>query len=106
MFFGPTPTQLALGMRPQRGIKVTPIALIAAAIADTLERPRPDVWVPASLGRSWALGQVLPRPLRAAAQRFVGMHRVGTDIDHAERAPYEQQTFGKDSVEAQPGRET
>jgi NAD(P)-dependent dehydrogenase (short-subunit alcohol dehydrogenase family) len=98
VFFGPTSTQLALGMRPQRGIKITPIHIVAAAIAGTLEHPRPEVWVPASLGRSWTMGQVLPRPLRQAAQRFLGMDRVATDIDHLERAPYEQRTFGGDDA--------
>ncbi len=106
VFFGPTPTQLALGMYPQRAIKITPVEVIAVAIADTLAQPRPEVWVPASLGWSWKMGQLLPRPLRVAGQRFVGMGRVATDIDHGKRASYEQRTFDSDGASDEAGRES
>ena len=95
VFFGPAPTPLALGMRPQRGIKIVSGEAVAEAIVGALEKPRFEVWVPRSLGLTAAAGHFLPRPLREIAQRIAGMHKVATDIDRAERAPYEQETFGR-----------
>ncbi|MGD0454214.1 MAG: SDR family NAD(P)-dependent oxidoreductase [Solirubrobacteraceae bacterium] len=94
VLFGPASTEFALGMRSQRLVKIIPHEDVAVAIGDTLERPRFEVWVPAWLGRLWTLSEMLPSPLKTAARRFGGIDRVGTDVDHAKRAPYEQRAYG------------
>lgn len=95
LFFGPAPTPLAAGMRAQRGISIVPNEAVANAIVDALERPRFEVWVPRSLRWSATASSLVPRPLREAVQRVAGMHKVATDIDRAEREPYERETFGR-----------
>lgn len=94
VFFGPAPTRLSAGMRPQRGIAFVANEAVADAIAGVLARPRFESWVPRSLGWSAAAGRVMPRPLREAMQRLAGLHRVATDVDRDRRAAYEQEAFG------------
>lgn len=67
---------------------------VAVAVLGAVERNRFEVWVPASQGVSAKLGHLLPRPLREALLRGLGVGRIAGDTDEAERRPYHERMFG------------
>jgi len=81
-------TELAAGLRTPHGIPRVQPEDVAAAIVDTLRRPRFDVYVPRAIGPLTALSAIAPRRLRELMMRAIGAHRV-LWVDHAERAGYE-----------------
>jgi short-subunit dehydrogenase len=82
-------TELATGVGTPRGIPRVKPDDVAAAIVETLRRPRFDVYVPRSIGPLTALSAVLPRPVREWALRAIGADRVLWRVDSAARRPYE-----------------
>jgi short-subunit dehydrogenase len=101
---GPVATELSAGMRAARGIRFVSADAVAVAIARTVERPRPEVWVPRALGWLEASGHLLPRALRDRARRAFGLGLVATRIDEAARSPYEDRAFGHLRSASSPGR--
>ena len=81
-------TELAAGLRTPHGIPRIQPEDVAAAIVETLHRPRFDVYVPRSIGPLTALSAITPRRLRELMMRVIGAHRV-LWVDPAERAGYE-----------------
>jgi NADP-dependent 3-hydroxy acid dehydrogenase YdfG len=81
-------TELAAGLRTPHGIPRVQPEDVAAAIVDTLRRPRFDVYVPRAIGPLTALSAIAPRRLRELMMRAIGAHRV-LWVDPAERAGYE-----------------
>ena len=81
-------TELASGVGTARGIPRIQPEDVAAAIVDTLRRPRFDVYVPRAIGPLTALSAIAPRRLRELMMRAIGAHRV-LWVDPAERAGYE-----------------
>jgi NADP-dependent 3-hydroxy acid dehydrogenase YdfG len=81
-------TELATGLGKARGIPLVQPQDVAAAIVETLRRPRFDVYVPRSMGPLTALAAVVPRPVREAALRAIGADRV-LWVDRAKRREYE-----------------
>jgi NADP-dependent 3-hydroxy acid dehydrogenase YdfG len=81
-------TELATGLGKARGIPLVQPQHVAAAIVETLRRPRFDVYVPRSMGPLTALAAVVPRPVREAALRAIGADRV-LWVDRAKRREYE-----------------
>lgn len=81
-------TELAAGLRTPHGIPRVQPEDVAAAIVETLRRPRFDVYVPRSIGPLTALSAITPRRLRELMMRVIGAHRV-LWVDPAERAGYE-----------------
>jgi NADP-dependent 3-hydroxy acid dehydrogenase YdfG len=81
-------TELAAGLRTPHGIPRIQPEDVAAAIVETLRRPRFDVYVPRSIGPLTALSAITPRRLRELMMRVIGAHRV-LWVDPAERAGYE-----------------
>jgi len=81
-------TELASGVGTPRGIpKVRPDD-VAAAILETLRRPRFDVYVPKAIGPLTALAGVLPRRVRERTMRAIGADRV-LWVDPDRRRGYE-----------------
>jgi NAD(P)-dependent dehydrogenase (short-subunit alcohol dehydrogenase family) len=87
---GVVDTDLAIGTRPARGSKMISPAEVASAIADAIERPRPEVFVPRSLGPLLRTYQALPPRGRALLGRAFGVDKLYGSVDPASRAAYEQ----------------
>jgi NADP-dependent 3-hydroxy acid dehydrogenase YdfG len=81
-------TELASGVGTPRGIPRIQPEDVAAAIVETLRRPRFDVYVPRSIGPLTALSAVTPRRLREFLMRAIGADRV-LWVDPSERTGYE-----------------
>lgn len=81
-------TELATGVGTPRGIPRISPQDVAAAIVETLRRPRFDVYVPRPIGPLIALGAVLPRAVREAVLRAIRADRV-LWVDAAARRGYE-----------------
>jgi NADP-dependent 3-hydroxy acid dehydrogenase YdfG len=81
-------TELASGVGTPRGIPRIQPGDVAAAIVETLRRPRFDVYVPRSIGPLTALSAVTPRRLREFLMRAIGADRV-LCVDPSERHGYE-----------------
>jgi NADP-dependent 3-hydroxy acid dehydrogenase YdfG len=81
-------TELATGLGTARGIPKMGPDDVAAAIVETLRRPRFDVYVPKAMGPLTALSAVVPRRLRELVLRAIGADRV-LRVDPALRRGYE-----------------
>jgi NADP-dependent 3-hydroxy acid dehydrogenase YdfG len=96
-------TELATGVGTARGIpKVRPDD-VAAAIVETLRRPRFDVYVPKAIGPLTALATVVPRGLRELALRAIGADRI-LWVDPDRRRAYELRAARSEpALERPPG---
>jgi NAD(P)-dependent dehydrogenase (short-subunit alcohol dehydrogenase family) len=83
-------TDLAVGTRPARGAKRISPDEVARAIAGAVERPRPEVFVPRSLGPLLRTYQALPPRGRALLGRAFGIADLYATVDPESRAAYEQ----------------
>lgn len=81
--------------RPRALPVVTPDE-VAAAVLDAIHRRRFEVWVPRSQGISARLGLALPRPVRDAILRALGVTRIAGAADAAARRDYHRRAFGRD----------
>ena len=86
---GVVQTDLAVGTKPARGQKMIPPAEVAAAVADTLERPRDELFVPRSLGVSLRVYQALPPRGRALMRQAFGVEQLYAGVDPQSRRAYE-----------------
>jgi NAD(P)-dependent dehydrogenase (short-subunit alcohol dehydrogenase family) len=71
--------------------KLTPVVQpseVANAIAEAVSRPRPDVYVPKSIGRMLATQPLLGRRLRDALNRKLGAYNTFLDFDSQQRQAY------------------
>jgi NAD(P)-dependent dehydrogenase (short-subunit alcohol dehydrogenase family) len=83
-------TELAAGTTPERGGRYVQPEEVADAIVACVRSPRPEVFVPrriAPLIRAYA---ALPARGRMAMQRLLGIDRVATSGNRAEREDYER----------------
>jgi short-subunit dehydrogenase len=87
---GVVDTDLAVGTRPARGSKMISPAEVASAVADAIERPRDEVFVPRSLGPLLRTYQALPTRGRRLFGRAIGIDDLYGSVDPASRAAYEQ----------------
>jgi NAD(P)-dependent dehydrogenase (short-subunit alcohol dehydrogenase family) len=87
---GVVDTDLAVGTRPARGSKMISPAEVAAAVADAIERPRDELFVPRSLGPLLRTYQALPIRGRRLFGRAIGIDDLYGSVDPASRAAYEQ----------------
>lgn len=87
---GVVDTDLAAGTSAPRGQRMIQPQEVARAVADAIERPRPDVFVPRSLGASLRLWAALPPRGRALAARAFGVDRLYAGVDPESRREYEQ----------------
>jgi short-subunit dehydrogenase len=81
-------TALTEGLSEKRGVKEVEPDDVAAAIVDALETGRFDVFIPRSLQATIALGNLLPRRIREAVGRFMGVDKVMSDV--TDRSAYEE----------------
>jgi NADP-dependent 3-hydroxy acid dehydrogenase YdfG len=82
-------TELASGVGTARGIPKVKPEDVAAAIVETLKRPRFDVYVPRWIGPLTALSAAIPRRLRELFMRTIGADRVLWRVDDTARRAYE-----------------
>src|SRR5258708_10370701 len=85
-----TATELIAGTRVTRFIPAVAPGAVGEAIARAVMRPRPDVYVPATVGPMLRMQPLLGRRLRDALNRFIGADPSFLDIDHAARRAYDQ----------------
>jgi NAD(P)-dependent dehydrogenase (short-subunit alcohol dehydrogenase family) len=86
-------TDLAVGTKPARGQKMISPQVVGAAIADAVENPRADVFVPRSLGPLLRTYQALPPRGRALLGRVFGVAELYGGVDPKTREQYEA-SFG------------
>lgn len=67
---------------------------VAGAVIRAVREDRFEVWVPASQGISAKLGLLLPRRVREAVLRTLGVDRIGGAVDAAARRAYHERMFG------------
>jgi NADP-dependent 3-hydroxy acid dehydrogenase YdfG len=89
-------TQLIEGLADKRGVKRVEPEDVANAIVDALETGKVDVYVPRELRVSVALGNMVPRRLREAVARFMGITEVMTEVNPAARRAYEERISHND----------
>jgi len=82
-------TELAAGLVETRGFKISTPEDVAELVVEALEFPRFDVFVPKSIGPTWAALQIVPRRAREAFARALKLDRALLDADRAARAAYE-----------------
>jgi NAD(P)-dependent dehydrogenase (short-subunit alcohol dehydrogenase family) len=82
-------TPLAAGTRPARGGKWIEPAEVADAVADGVERPRGEIFIPRSLGAALRIQSALPPRAKALLWRALGLHTLYTTADLEARREYE-----------------
>jgi NAD(P)-dependent dehydrogenase (short-subunit alcohol dehydrogenase family) len=92
-------TELTSGVG-QRLIKPVEAEDVANEIVDALEVPRFDVWVPRANGVLFKVVALLPRGVREAIGRLMGIDKLMTEVDHAARHAYEDRV-----AHSEPGLE-
>jgi NAD(P)-dependent dehydrogenase (short-subunit alcohol dehydrogenase family) len=70
---------------------------VAAAVLDALLHRRFEVWVPRSQAATAKLAAILPRRMREAIMRAIGVTRIAGSYDAAARSAYHHRAFGRDS---------
>jgi short-subunit dehydrogenase len=93
-------TELATGTTSARGVPKLRPEDVAEAIAETLRRPRFDVFLPRSIGPLTVATWLLPRPVREFLLRVIRADRVLADVDPGARRGYEQR-----AARSEPGLE-
>jgi NAD(P)-dependent dehydrogenase (short-subunit alcohol dehydrogenase family) len=89
-------TELSAGFAANKGVAkpVTP-EQVAEGILSALERPRPDVYVPRSLGVAVRTGGLIPRRVGEWLNRVLGGERAALDaMESPERRSYEDRIGG------------
>jgi NAD(P)-dependent dehydrogenase (short-subunit alcohol dehydrogenase family) len=69
---------------------------VARAVGDALRHERFEVWVPRSQGVPARLAPLLPRPVREALLRGLGVTRIAGAADLEARRDYHRRAFGRD----------
>lgn len=82
-------TELTAGVG-QKWVKPVEATDVAEAIAEALEVPRFDVYVPKSNGALLRAAALMPRAAAEAVGRAMGTDKLMTEVDHAARAAYEE----------------
>jgi short-subunit dehydrogenase len=89
-------TAMLEGQARPRALPVVTPEEVAAAVLEAVRRRRFEVWVPRSQAVSGKLAAVLPRPVREALMRALGVHRVAGNADRRARRAYHRRAFGRD----------
>jgi short-subunit dehydrogenase len=87
-------TPLAAGTRPARGGKWIEPAQVAAAVADGVERPRGEIFIPRWLSAALRFQSALPPRAKALLWRALGLHTLYTSADLEARREYEAKVGG------------
>ena len=86
---GVVQTSLGEGVRQPALIRRVEPEHVADGIADALQRPRFEVYVPFEAGPIAMIGAALPHALRDRVARTLGLHETLAQADSAVRAAYE-----------------
>ena len=95
-------TELTSGLHETRGVQKVEPEEVAEAIAEALEHPRFDVFVPKAIGPIGAFLGLFPRRVRDLAGRAFGTDTLLDQVDTAERSAYERRTSGETEEEERP----
>ncbi len=82
-------TELSTGLVDTPAFKSSTVEDVADAVLAALKFPRFDVFVPKSIGPTWALFNLVPRRGREAISRALKIDRATRDADSGARAAYE-----------------
>ncbi len=82
-------TELSTGLVDTPAFKSSTVEDVADAVLAALKFPRFDVFVPKSIGPTWALFNLVPRRGREAMRRGLKIDRATRDADGRARAAYE-----------------
>ena len=94
-------TELSKGMKDNKGVSPVTPEQVAEAVLDALKRPRPDVYVPKSLGVALKTGALYPRRFGEWLNKVLGGERAALDaIASPERQDYENRV-----AQSAPGAE-
>jgi NAD(P)-dependent dehydrogenase (short-subunit alcohol dehydrogenase family) len=93
-------TALTEGVSDTRGVKKVEPEEVAEEIVDALEVPRFDIFIPRSLKYTIAVGGLLPRRVREAVGRLMGVDRIMLDVPKSARRAYEER-----AAHSEPGVE-
>jgi short-subunit dehydrogenase len=83
-------TQLIEGLKDQRGVKRVEPEDVAKEIVDALETGKVDVYVPKQLRATVMMGGLMPRKVREAVARLMGVDKVMTEVNPQARKAYEE----------------
>jgi len=99
-------TELSAGLVETPAFKNSTVDDVADAVVEALRFGRFDVFVPKSIGPTWAILNLVPRRARDAFGRALKIDRALIDADHGARAAYEARAAASaPSVEALEERE-
>ena len=83
-------TDLSKGFKDTKAVQPVTPEDVAAAVVDVLKFPRPDVYVPKSMGTAVKVGALFPRAVGDWLNRVLGGERAALDaIDSPDRRAYE-----------------
>ncbi|HET7531915.1 MAG TPA: SDR family oxidoreductase [Nocardioidaceae bacterium] len=83
-------TELSKGLKDNKGVSPVTPEQVADAVVDALEFPRPDVYVPKSLGVATKTGALVPRRVGEWLNKVLGGERAALDaISSPDREDYE-----------------
>jgi NAD(P)-dependent dehydrogenase (short-subunit alcohol dehydrogenase family) len=86
---GVVETDLSAGTTPTRGSRMITPEEVAEAITDVVEKPRPEVFVPRSLGVVLRTYQAAPPRLRGLVERVLKLDEAYGGVDPRSREEYE-----------------
>jgi NAD(P)-dependent dehydrogenase (short-subunit alcohol dehydrogenase family) len=86
---GVVKTDLAMGTSASRGARMIEPREVGEAIADAIDHPRDEVWVPRSVGPLLRLYQAMPPRARRVFGRAIGIDSLYTAVDPTTREEYE-----------------
>jgi NAD(P)-dependent dehydrogenase (short-subunit alcohol dehydrogenase family) len=93
-------TELGSGIKETRGVKSVGPEEVAGAIVDAIKVPKRDVYVPREVAVIHKATYVMPPRAQAAVARAMKSDRVLLDVDHGQRAAYEER-----AAHSEPGLE-
>ena len=82
-------TELSVGLVETPAFKNSSVGDVADAVIHALQYNRYDVFVPRSIGPTWATMNLVPRRGRDFVARALKLDRALVEADHTARAAYE-----------------
>jgi NAD(P)-dependent dehydrogenase (short-subunit alcohol dehydrogenase family) len=93
-------TELGSGLKETRGVKSVGPEEVSQAIVDAIKLPKRDVFVPREVGAIHKATYILPQRAQLAIAKAMKSERILLDIDHGQRAAYEDR-----AARSKPGLE-
>jgi NAD(P)-dependent dehydrogenase (short-subunit alcohol dehydrogenase family) len=93
-------TELGSGLKETRGVKSVGPEEVSQAIVDAIKLPKRDVYVPREVGAIHKATYILPPRAQLAVAKAMKSERILQDIDHGQRAAYEDR-----AAHSEPGLE-